>query len=72
VKMIDAVYGAPPYRDGPVVQLFLADSGPQWGEVVSRPTGLILEVYPSADGKPWALPVEEVLAVLQIAANRLA
>jgi hypothetical protein len=61
----------PPDRDTPVVQLFLADCGPQWGEVNTSGGRLVLEVFPPASGSALSLPVEELLEALHLAQQRL-
>jgi hypothetical protein len=51
--------------------LFLADGGPQWGEVVASGGRLVLEVFPPAPGVVLSLPVDELLEVLRLAQDRL-
>lgn len=73
MKTLEAWYGVPPERESPVVQLFLAGCGPQWGEVVAQDGQLILEIsHPVAGaGIALSLPVEELLEVLRLARDRL-
>jgi hypothetical protein len=71
MKTLEAWYGVPPDREAPVVQLFLADGGPQWGEVSASGGRLVLQVFPPACGSALSLPVEELLEVLHLARERL-
>ncbi|MBP3956217.1 hypothetical protein J8F10_13080 [Gemmata sp. G18] len=70
MKTLEAWYGVPPGREGPVVQLFFADGGPQWGEVSTTDGRLVLEVFPQ-DSAALSLPVGELLEVLRLARDRL-
>ena len=69
MKTLEAWYGAPPDRDEPVVQLFLANNGPQIGEVREHNDGLILELFRMTSS--LVIPLEELQEVLRIAQNRL-
>ncbi len=71
MKTLEAWYGVPPDRDDPVVQLFLAPDGPQWGEVRLSEGGLVLEVFASVSEKGVLLPIKELREVLRIAENQL-
>jgi hypothetical protein len=71
LKTLEAWYGVPSDRDEPVVQLFLANNGPQIGEVRLAEGKLVLEVFPSTEGASWVLPVEELREVIRIAETRL-
>jgi hypothetical protein len=71
LKTLEAWYGVPPERETPVVQLFLANGGPQWGEISTSGGCLVLEVFPPASGSNLLLPVEELLEVLHLAEQRL-
>ena len=71
MKTLEAWYCVPPERDDPVIQLFIAGCGPQWGEVSRSDGKLVLEVFPARTGESWVLSVEELLVVLRLADERL-
>jgi hypothetical protein len=71
LKTLEAWYGVPPERETPVVQLFLAGDGPQWGELSTSGGRLILKVFPPASGPTLSLPVDELLEILHLAQQRL-
>lgn len=71
MKTLEAWYGTPPDRAEPVVQLFLAGEGPQWGEVSRRNGRLVLEIYPAPPKGNWQLPLDELTEVMKVAAERL-
>ena len=67
---IDALLSSPPDREKLVVELFHGDEG-QWAEVNIETGKLMLELYPRQAGGPWALELDEVIKVLQLARERL-
>ena len=71
MKTIEAWYGAPPDREGHVVQLFLAGEGRQWGEVSVSGGRLMLDVFPSESSSDLSLPVDELLEVMRLAQQHL-
>jgi hypothetical protein len=60
---------SPPDREKLVAELFYDRE--QWAEINQDSGTLRLELYPRRDGKPWDLPFDEALAVLQTAKERL-
>jgi hypothetical protein len=68
---LEAWYCVPADRDEPVVQIALAGSGPECGEVRSDGGRLVLELFTRQDGTTWVLPVDELLEVFRLAEVRL-
>ena len=68
-KTIEAIYGVP--NETPVVQVFVAGSGPQIGEISVVDGNLVFELFSRADGQSSSVSVDELLFVLRLARERL-
>ena len=60
---------SPPDREKLVTQISYDHE--QWAEIQQGSGGLILELYPRQDGKPWQFGFDEALGALQHARQRL-
>lgn len=58
-----------PDRKKLVAEVFIGDS--QWAEINQEARKCTLELYPRQDGQPWTFDLDEAMAALQAAKQRL-
>ncbi|MEZ6143474.1 MAG: hypothetical protein R3B84_23135 [Zavarzinella sp.] len=68
-KTIEAIYCVP--DEVPVVQVFLAGTGPQIAEISAVDGRIVIELLQHGQGTYPLIPVDELEAVFRIARERL-
>ena len=68
-KSIEAIFGVP--EEVPVVDLFLGDNGPQWGQLTITDGKFELEIYLAAEMSSFRIDADELSHVLRLARARL-
>ena len=59
-----------PDREYPVAEVWHGHA--QFAEVSCEAGGLVVEIYPSREGKPWRFSFDEIMRALEQARTRLA
>jgi hypothetical protein len=62
--------GSEPDREGLVADLICGDV--VWAEINNEKGHLEVEIYSRADGGPWCFPLDDMMAVIAAARERLA
>ena len=60
---------SPPDRKNLVAEIFLGDE--QWAEINQENGDLEIEIYPKPNGQAWQFSMEEMLAIVRLAQQRL-